>query len=82
MNRAKYHAAGNGVFDPRGSRQMDSQARPPDWLPAGINRGEFPPACGKTLGGCILSVVPYICIITKQQANDDRYCRSLLFFIL
>ena len=24
-------------------------------------------------------VVPYICIITKQQANDDRYRRSLLF---
>ena len=49
---------------------------------AGINRGEFPPACGEALGGCILYVVPYICIITKQQANDDRYRRSLLFFIL
>ena len=49
---------------------------------AGINRGEFPPACGEALGCCILYVVPYICIITKQQANDDRYRRSLLFFIL
>ena len=24
------------LFDPRGSRQMDMQTRPPGWLPAGI----------------------------------------------
>ena len=29
---------GRGIFDPRGSRQMDSQAHLPDSLPAGINK--------------------------------------------
>jgi len=34
----KYPAAGNGVFHPRGIRQMEMQAFPLDSLPAGINR--------------------------------------------